>query len=404
MPRQPRDVRLQTREARRQLAPRKEPYWHELRRGLHVGYYKGSKTGTWLLREYRGGGLRPQRRVGLADDELPGDGVTVYSWPQLLQVAVGAERPTAIATTVYTVAEALDDYFRYRAARSPSLSVQIDKSKAKAHVDEKLRTRPVFELTTSELERWYHGMVPRTEDRERQRRAQATADRVRRLFFAALNHAYRNRRDAVPSADAWRAVGSFRNVDRPRRRFLSVEEARRLLNAAPPDFRRLARGALYTGLRLGELLALRVADVADGQVHVRHSKAGPGRTVPLSADGAEFYEQMTTGKAGDAPVFLRDTGREWTRLQVSRLMRRICATAKIAPRAVFHDLRRSYGSLMLNAGADAEVIQELLGHADLRMTRRAYAHLLNATIAQTVKNKLPSFGHEGSNVRRLRPQ
>jgi hypothetical protein len=37
MPRQIRDVRLQTRDARRQLAPRKEPYWKELRRGLHVG-------------------------------------------------------------------------------------------------------------------------------------------------------------------------------------------------------------------------------------------------------------------------------------------------------------------------------------------------------------------------------
>jgi integrase len=47
----------------------------------------------------------------------------------------------------------------------------------------------------------------------------------------------------------------------------------------PPDFRRLARGALYTGLRLGELLALCVADVPDGQVHIRHSKSGAGRTV-----------------------------------------------------------------------------------------------------------------------------
>jgi hypothetical protein len=39
----PRDVRLQTRDARRQLAPQKEPYWKELRRGLHVGYYKAAR-------------------------------------------------------------------------------------------------------------------------------------------------------------------------------------------------------------------------------------------------------------------------------------------------------------------------------------------------------------------------
>jgi integrase-like protein len=126
------------------------------------------------------------------------------------------------------------------------------------------------------------------------------------------------------------------------------------------------------------------------QVHVRHSKAGRGRTVPLSAEGAEFFEQLTAGRPGDAPVFVRDSGAEWTRMQVSRSMQRCCAAAKIAPRAIFHDLRRSYGSLLLNAGANAEVIQELLGHADMRMTRRVYAHLLNVTIANTAKSKLPS--------------
>ena len=57
----------------------------------------------------------------------------------------------------------------------------------------------------------------------------------------------------------------------------------------------------------------------------------------------------------------------------------------------------------MKAGADAEVIQELLGHADLRMTRRACSHLLNATVAKTVKKKLPSFGLERTNVRKLRP-
>src|SRR5215469_4242162 len=76
MPRQIRDVRLQTREARQKLAPAKEPYWREIRRGLHVGYYKGHETGTWWLREIREG-RRAKRRVGLADDHVPADGKAV---------------------------------------------------------------------------------------------------------------------------------------------------------------------------------------------------------------------------------------------------------------------------------------------------------------------------------------
>ena len=206
----------------------------------------------------------------------------------------------------------------------------------------------------------------------------------------------------MPSADAWRAVRAFRNVDRPRRRFLSVDEAKRLLNAAAPDFSRLARGALYTGLRLGELLALRVADIAEGQVHVRHSKAGPSRTVPLSTEGAEFSNRSQPARQA---MRCCSSGKAARNGQGYRSLARCGESVGLRrshhPRW-FHDLRRSYGSLLLNAGADVEVIQELLGHADLRMTRRAYAHLLNATVARTVKKKLPSFGLERSNVRKLR--
>jgi integrase len=142
------------------------------------------------------------------------------------------------------------------------------------------------------LEKWRNALVGAKEDREQQRRAQSTAERVRRTFFAALNYARRTNPDKVPSDQAWRSVYSFRNIDRPRTRFLSVSEAKRLLNAMPQDFRQLARGALYTGLRLGELLALTVSDFGDGQIHVRHSKGGKERTVPLSPEASSFSTKL----------------------------------------------------------------------------------------------------------------
>jgi site-specific recombinase XerD len=66
-----------------------------------------------------------------------------------------------------------------------------------------------------------------------------------------------------------------------------------------------------------------------------------------------------------------------------------------------HPWRRSDASPLINRGTDAEIIRELLGHADLRMTLRAYAHLLNRTVAKVVKRKLPSFRLEPRNVREL---
>ena len=67
MPRQIRDVRLQSREARQKLEPAKEPYWRELRRGLHVGYYKGHETGTWWLREIHIGRAHRVSEQAVAD-------------------------------------------------------------------------------------------------------------------------------------------------------------------------------------------------------------------------------------------------------------------------------------------------------------------------------------------------
>ena len=107
---------------------------------------------------------------------------------------------------------------------------------------------------------------------------------------------------------------------------------------------------------------------------------------------------MTAGKRGDEIVFTRADGSPWYRMQASRYMRDACTAAKIEPPATFHDLRRSYASLLINRGTDAEIIKELLGHVDLRMTWRTYAHLLNRTVAKAVKKKLPSFGLEPSSV------
>lgn len=166
----------------------------------------------------------------------------------------------------------------------------------------------------------------------------------------------------------------------------TATEAKRLLAALNESVRNLARGALLTGLRLGELKVLTAADVDKDHIRVRESKSGKPRTVPINKAGAVLFSQLVTEKEPHAHVFER-----LSRIYVSRKMRAGCIEADITPPAVFHDLRRSYGSLLLNTGVAADHIQELLGHADLRMTRRAYAHMKDKTLEKAVK-KLRSFG------------
>jgi integrase len=145
-------------------------------------------------------------------------------------------------------------------------------------------------------------------------------------------------------------------------------------------------GALYltaaqTGLRLGELLALRWGDVDFGgaKVHVRRSfsygvetapKSGRVRTVPLAPAVAQALASL--GLRGhftdrDDLVFATETG---GRLDAWTLRRRYGAAVKRAGlrRLRFHDLRHSFGSNLAAAGFSIVDIQAFMGHADIGTT------------------------------------
>jgi integrase len=410
MPRQHRNARLQTRDARGKLAPSKEPYWHEVERGRSIGYYRGQSGGSWWLREYVARMYR-KRRLGRADDVNEADGVSVLSFKDAVRLALSDDRTTQPSSRHYTVDDALDDYFEFRKAASPPGSLDRDRVAANAWIvpladpgqsgastaerrlsrlRASLHRRAIASLTANDLRRWRNSLVPINRDPEERRRAQATANRVWTILRAALNHAFEN--ENIASDHAWRRIKPFKNADRPQTRFLKTEECRRLIDAAAPDFRQLVRGCLLTGLRLGELLALLKHDFEDGHITVIHSKTASSRRVPLNAEGAEFFRSVTDGKSRNDPIFITHDGTAWTKIRVSRAMRKACSDAKIVPPLEFRQLRTTYGSLLLNADAPLSTISELLGHKDTRMTRRHYAHLLSEKLKETVDTKLPSFG------------
>ena len=151
--------------------------------------------------------------------------------------------------------------------------------------------------------------------------------------------------------------------------------------------------ALRTGLRLGELAALRWTDVdfVARKVHVRRSyshghetipKSGKGRSLPMSPQLFTALAGHKLANAGAERVFLSDEGEV---LDSNRVKHSFWAGIKASgvPRIRIHDLRHSFASQLVIAGESLFKVQTLMGHSDPKMTQR-YAHLRAEDLGESV--------------------
>jgi integrase/recombinase XerD len=158
---------------------------------------------------------------------------------------------------------------------------------------------------------------------------------------------------------------------------LSAADVRRLLDAVPPGrYRLLLRIAYGCGLRLSELLHLRVADIdgARNTLWVRHGKGGKDRGVPLPAVLlGELRDYWREHRPTDW-LFPGPTGAPLNGATLQRAFQRARHAAGLRPGVTIHTLRHCYATHLLEAGTDLPTIQSLLGHSQLSTTAR-YLHL-----------------------------
>ena len=154
--------------------------------------------------------------------------------------------------------------------------------------------------------------TPDTDDARRKRKA--TANRDLSMLKAALNRAYQAER--IASDHAWRRVKPFPRVDEAVIRYLTADEARRLVNACQGEFRRLVQAAILTGCRYSELTRLICSDYNpdSATLAIRLAK-GRIRHVVLTDDGKRCFDVWTAGKGAQDRVFLRSDGAVWAKSQ-----------------------------------------------------------------------------------------
>ena len=217
-------------------------------------------------------------------------------------------------------------------------------------------------------------------------------------------------------------LGTFSRAKRPRRLpvVLSRAEVARLLEAMEGTFGLMARLMYGTGMRLMEVVRLRVQDIDYdySQIVVRNAKGDKDRVVPLPQTVVELLQtHLKQVKKIHVDYLAHDFGRvyvpealarkypnastEWgwqyvfpsSRISsdprsgvqrrhhlhengLQKMIKRCAAQAGIVKRVNSHALRHSFATHVLEAGYDIRTVQELLGHADVSTTM-IYTHVLN---------------------------
>lgn len=190
-------------------------------------------------------------------------------------------------------------------------------------------------------------------------------------------------------------------------RFLEPAQIEAFADAIEPRYRTLIFSAAYTGMRWGELAALRVSRLnllkgtvevkeslseINGHLHVQPPKTGKPRTLSLPRSLSEMLgEHIGRYPSADGYVFTSPEGKPLRRnfykrhylpaLVKSGLDPDLCLctdrSCKLRHRPLyrFHDLRHTCAALLIAQGAHPKEIQERLGHSTITLTFDRYGHL-----------------------------
>jgi integrase len=165
---------------------------------------------------------------------------------------------------------------------------------------------------------------------------------------------------------------------------MTVNEVQRLLNVAPPDRRILYQVALTTGLRAGELRALKMCDLNQDfkglNLRAEWTKSRKAGIQPLSVWLYDLLKESSQGKTPDDPLLNIPShlAREMDKDLESAGIRKWTPAGKLD----FHAFRVAYVSFILEAGASAKEAQTSARHSTLSLTLDTYARASYKRLAE----------------------
>lgn len=382
-------VKLDSKSARARLNARKEPYYTQIDAGLCLGYARrAAGPGSWVRRELVAGTYR-YTTIAQADDLRSADGRDVLTFEQARKAAGAAAVPVRAKLTV---SDALDDYLAGLAARSSHAR------EARQRIDKWIRPKlggtRIDRLTKTQIETWRDAMVKPEDpdDPDARRRSQDSANRILTFLKAALNQAFADEANGIPTDTAWRRVKAFRESGSAREDHFDAAQVRTLIGKAATfdqAFANLCEAGFLTGARYGELTALEVQDfdAKRALLVIRQGKTG-ARPVTLTSEAISFFVRVTAGRPRGALLLPRSDGNRWGKSEQARPWNRAAALAELPSSSSFYTLRHSHISRAIEAGMPLSLVAENCG-TSLTMIQRNYAKVLAATRRHTIEKTAP---------------
>jgi len=300
-----------------------------------------------------------------------------------------------------TLADAAAEWLRYVEVDRQRKPSTIDGYKAivRAQLLPVFGSMPLEAVTTEAIERWLSSLTGAASSRTKALvLLHGILKRARKVWGLQVNAA------AEVEKPALKRSGDIQ--------VFSPEEVWALARAAGSDQdRAVFLTAAFTGLRLGELLALtwRDVDFTCAVVRVRASyaagvlttpKSGKVRAVPLAPDVASALAQLGRREnwvGDDDLVFAGEAGGHLDGSALRRRYKEALGRAGLRPLR-FHGLRHTFGTRMI-AKADIRRVQEWMGHADIQTTMRYLHYAPRSEDAQLVAEAFRLGGLEAGTSR-----
>lgn len=217
-----------------------------------------------------------------------------------------------------------------------------------------------------------------------------------------------------------RGIKTGEREARREKTFLTPEQIRALLSVLPEPCRTIVLAAVLTGMRIGEILALRwkrlnlvrgaievtetFSDGCFGTPKTRSSR----RVIPMSRAVREAFESHCAASLRTAPDDLVFSTSKGTPLNPKNLYNRVLAPACDAihvPRVSWHSFRHSNATILGEVGESLKTAQAILGHSDLETTLNTYMHAIpdsqRRAVEKVAEVLCPVVPNSGSAARKV---